>query len=309
MPSEISRTIAIGPELPEFGSWNWLGADLIATLSDRFEMRAFREEIPAADVCVFLKFLPPSDILERIREQSLIIFCPVDVYGSAAEIDGDAERLLSCDRIVVHCDPLSRYFRGYSQVISFPHHVKYVADIPAVRPVDGPLLWIGLDVNLPPVVEWVNKHGLPRELVVLTNAEPDAPVPNSDSLGFRGDVPVRIECWSVDNHLNWLPRCRAALDIKGDDFRARHKPPAKACDFLASGVPLAVQPDSSAAVFLREMGFNVAGLADPRWLSEEYLAETVQFGRAIRELFSLRRLAFRWEMLLEDVLSSARVTR
>ena len=54
----------------------------------------------------------------------------------------------------------------------------------------------------------------------------------------------------------------AAIDIKGDDFRSRHKPPAKAIDFIASGVPLAMNPDSSMVEHLARMGFDVASPLD-----------------------------------------------
>jgi hypothetical protein len=100
---------------------------------------------------------------------------------------------------------------------------------------------------------------------------------------------------------------RAALDIKGDDFRARHKPPAKAIDFLAAGVPLAMKPDSCVVEHLARLGFAVASPLDAAaWLSPEYDEETRRFGAALRELLSLERVGRRWRRLLEEVLAERR---
>jgi hypothetical protein len=74
---------------------------------------------------------------------------------------------------------------------------------------------------------------------------------------------------------------RAVIDIKGQDIRSRHKPPAKGIDVIASGVPLAMNPDSSTAEHLARMGFEVASPLDTdRWLSREYWEETRRFGLA-----------------------------
>ena len=97
---------------------------------------------------------------------------------------------------------------------------------------------------------------------------------------------------------------RAAIDVKGNDFRSRHKPPAKAIDFLASGVPLAMNHDSSPVEHLARMGFEVADPRDTeRWLSREYWEETRRFGAALRELLSLERVARRWKRVIDDVLA------
>jgi hypothetical protein len=95
---------------------------------------------------------------------------------------------------------------------------------------------------------------------------------------------------------------RAVIDIKGRDFRARCKPPAKGIDFVASGVPLAMDPDSSTAEHLARMGFEVADPLDAdRWLLREYWEETRRFGVALRELVSLERVARRIKRIIDDV--------
>jgi hypothetical protein len=101
-----------------------------------------------------------------------------------------------------------------------------------------------------------------------------------------------------------LAHCRCAFDIKGSAFRSRNKPPAKALDFLASGIPFAINKDSSAADHLHSLGFDCV---DPnntdRWLSAEYALECQAFGRRLAQGLSLRGSAAQWR----EVIASATI--
>jgi hypothetical protein len=232
-----------------------------------------------------------------------VIFVPVDFYGSCAEIDNDWRLFRQCARIVVHCPQLAKYFRSYVPVEHLDHHVRFAIPPEEQRPGDGPILYVGVRSNLPALVAYVNDHPLPREFVVLTNPEDPARPQSATEYGFRSPDRVRIETWSSDAHRAWLKRASVALDIKGNDFRQRHKPPTKAVDFIASGLPLAVNSDSSSTEYLSEMGFDVASPDEPeRWFSDDYRQETVRFGRALTELYSRNRIAHRWARLINDVL-------
>ena len=302
--------VAIGPELPEFGSWMWLGNDLATSLPNQWQTTTFRETVPDSDIVIFIKFLPSEEVLRAVAARSAVIFCPVDVYGSAAAIDCDAGRLRHCDRIVAHAQRLVRYFTAYAPTTYLDHHIKYVLPTRTEPVESGPVLWVGERSNLGPLVDWMNAGVLPHPwpLVVLTNFEGVAPTPVD--LGFRGNLVVNVERWSPESHLEWLRRCRAALDIKGNDFRARHKPPAKALDYLASGIPLAINADSSSVEHLRNMGFEVATPDDTAmWFSHEYAMETARFGRTVNDLLSLRRINIRWQWLLRDVFAANRHAR
>ena len=124
--------------------------------------------------------------------------------------------------------------------------------------------------------------------------------------GFAAGGDVRVENWSARRQRELTATAMAAIDIKGDDFRARHKPPAKAIDFIASGLPLAMN-DSSGAEHLARIGFDVASPLDaPRWFSRAYREETVAFGRTLRERLSLRMVGMRWSRLVEEVGSGER---
>ncbi|MBI3467732.1 MAG: hypothetical protein HY000_32390 [Planctomycetes bacterium] len=301
---EAAMRVAIGPENPSFPSWNRMGADLARELAADSDAAVFQDVIPDADAVVFIKFLPGPEELQEVRRRSAIVYCPFDVYGAAAEIDADALRLRCCDRIVVHCRRLLQYFQRYAQASYLDLHVKFAIPTRQSTPADGPILWVGEESNIPLLASWVNRHSLPARLVVIADVQPWT---RAEELGFLQADSVRVECWSPGMQSAYLARCRAALDIKGDDFRARHKPPADALDYLASGVPLAMNRESSAVHHFRELGFEIADPLDvARWLSPEYAAECVRFGQAISELWSLRRLGLRWRVLLQEVVTAHR---
>ena len=298
-------TAAFGPEAPGWGSWNWIGADLARALARVFATQTFRAwEIPDCDVVIVVKHPPGIEWVERVARSAAIIYAPVDAYDSAAAIDSDALWLRKCDRIVVHCDRLRKYFTPYVSVEYLDHHVKFAAPVRQAFKPRGNVVWVGVRSNLAPLIRWVNEHSLPAPLDVLTNLENPERVPTPAEVGFRTDREVRIHHWSPERQIALTIAGRGAIDIKGDDFRSRHKPPAKAIDFVASGFPLAMIEESSPVEHLARMGFDVASPLDPeRWLSRDYWEETQRFGLAIRELLSLERVARRWGHLIEQVLA------
>ena len=149
---------------------------------------------------------------------------------------------------------LIRYFAGITRVEYLDHPLKF--SLPSLRPpvLNGPLLWIGRRCNIGPVREWWNHCRVSGELWVLTdNVAPDLA---SESLGFRNPSRVRVCAWSPEMHLQWTSLCLAAIDVKADDFRSRHKPPAKAFDFVSSGVPVISNYGSSVDLHLQHYGIR-----------------------------------------------------
>lgn len=294
--------VAFGPELPGIGSWNWVGGALAVALEGRFKVLRFRERIPDCDAAVIVKYKPPLEEVINAGTRAAVLFCPIDAYGSAADIDADYRLLRSCRHIIVHAPSLAKYFQSYAPVELLDHHVNYVAPLRTEFRSEGPVLWTGLRSNLPPVVDWLNSHRLPAELQVLTNLEEgEAAAP--EAFGFRGPTCVRVERWSAERHRSALATARAAIDVKGGDFRQRHKPPAKAIDCIASGVPLAMNSDSSSVAYLRTLGFEVARPDDPgRWFSEEYWRETRRLGAELRDRLSREGVAGRLAEIVEKAL-------
>ena len=297
--------IAIGPENPDFGSWNWIGRSLVEGLRSPFLAETFRDpfNIPTADIIVFLKFKPSCRQLQSLRQQqSRLVYLPVDVYGSSAEIDGDCDSLRLFDLTVVHCTRLIRYFTGYGKVQFLDHPLRYV--LPQVRrPVlDGPILWIGRRCNITPIVEWANQTRLPDELCILTNTEDGFDAP--DALGFTAKNAVSVETWTETRHIEWLKIAKLAIDIKGSDFRSRHKPPAKSLDFLASGVPVLTNYGSSPGMYVEQLGLRTLDIAD--WTTESlpsYAEDTISFGKYLQKTISKERVVERLSEILKTLYS------
>lgn len=296
-------TVAFGPELPGIGSWDWVGGDTLAELSRFYETVTFTPEaIPDCDVLVIVKYNLPVDVVCELARTRAVIFCPIDYYGISAEIDRDARMLSQCSRILVHSRELAKYFRSYAPTDYFDHHLKFVPEEPVRFREEGFVLWVGMRTHLPLLAEWVNRHPLPGPLRILTNLDAEADT-SPAGYGFQSDRDVWLEAWSAARHLELVSLARCAIDIKGDDFRQRHKPPAKALDFLASGLPLAMNADSSPVAHLREWGFDVASPLDSqRWLSREYYQETQQLGRQLRETLSLPNIGLRFKQVIDAVL-------
>lgn len=248
--------IAIGPELPDFGSWNWIGRDVLDGFSPEYHTEAFSEidSPPEADVTIFLKFKPSAERLRELRSETRLVYMPVDVYGSTAEIDGDRPSLVNFDQIVVHCGRLVRYFSAMAPTDYLDHSLRYITENPVDPAADGHLLWVGRQCNLQPVVSWVNRLVLDRPLQVLTEGITGRERP--EEWGFLAHNEVRLATWSADRHVDMLRSAVAAVDVKGDDFRSRHKPPAKVLDFLASGLPVVINRGSSADLHLQSLGIR-----------------------------------------------------
>jgi hypothetical protein len=286
--------VAFGPELPGIASWEWVGSELIAELGGVFDTVSFRETPPGADVVVFVKVLPPPEVFWETCRRSRVIYAPVDRYGSAREIEREWRLLRACRRVLVSAEFID-------------HHLRFTPPgDPEPRPwppAEPVVLWTGHRSNLPPLACWVNRHALPGPLHVLTNLDGRDSAP-PDEFGFDGSVPVRVEAWSPARETAALAAADLAIDIKGEDFRQRHKPATKAVDFLAAGLPLAMNPGSSPAMRLARLGFEVCSpLERERWLSADYRAETRLVGTALRELFSRRTIGRRWRTMIEAVLT------
>lgn len=297
----MKTQVAIGPELPEFGSWQWIGQDLVKGLSASCEVATFSdpENVPAAEITVFLKFKPPLPQLEELTKHTHPVFMPVDVYGSVNEIESDRGSLRLFDLIIVHSHRLIRHFNSTARTEYLDHALRYVTNSVIEADQDGHILWVGRRCNIAPVVEWCNQIELGRELLVLTNTtESDvSPV----SIGFHAKNQVTVREWSAREHIQAL-RCAAlAVDIKGTDFRARHKPPAKVLDFLASGIPVMINRGGSADLHLWTLGFTGTYADDNLPKTFESTECVRKLAERLRSSHSLESVSRRFSELMSSV--------
>ncbi|WP_020471400.1 glycosyltransferase family 4 protein [Zavarzinella formosa] len=295
-------TIAIGPEFTGWGSWDWVGRSLVDGLGGRFITSVWKPwETPEADIVVLVKHLPPAGWAERVARDSALVFCPVDVYGSASAIVSDADWLRRCSLILVHSRRLMTYFSSLAETAYIDHPIKYAAPMRESRQQTGSLLWVGVRTNIPPLADWLDRHPLPLPLDILTNPEHPGDVLKASAFGFRAGQDIRIHNWSPGLHVAMTRQARAAFDIKGDDFRSRHKPPAKLIDFVASGIPVAINPGSGPGEHLAALGLNVPSPLDERqWLSESYWLATRQAGRQLLADLSPSSVAGRAGQMMEE---------
>lgn len=138
--------------------------------SEFYDIELFTDSIPVCDLAIIIKYDFPKLMSSR-PSGTPVIFCPVDCYGSARDIDRDGKWLFQCHQILIHSEFLRKYFCAYAPVEYIDHHVRFISKILISKPAEGPILWTGLRSNLPPLIEWVNHHALPQELWIPTTAE------------------------------------------------------------------------------------------------------------------------------------------
>ncbi len=243
---------------------------------------------------------------------------PVDFYRSQAQLDADAPFLGRCSGLLVHSRPLAAFLaRHNSAVWNVDHPNLYgLAEKPPYRR-DGHLLWVGDFANLPYLLRWKEKTGLPYDLKILTNGRRTSiggiamTLALARRLGVELDVrPDRINGtpmyeWDPATQQVMMAATKAAVDIKGgeEDFYQFTKPPTKAHQFIVSGIPFATNKNSSTARDLLESGFEVADVEDhERWFSREYWKSTQVFSAALDDRVRPEAVALAYRRCLEEVL-------
>jgi hypothetical protein len=316
------RTIGVGP-VREFPSWEWVGFDTARELSRHYDVILYESwaSPPACDVLFVVKQRPPAALLAAMeRSRTRLVYCPIDVYEAPDDPDRDAELLGSCDMVLVHSERLLPLLRPRCRQVHFvEHHLRYALSSMAEYRDRGYVLWIGGCQYLPYLLSWLERHPLERELRILTDignprARDRARVLAADigmPFSIRADATVaghRVEPWSQRRQEEMMRECKAALDAK---FTARfnqyYKPPTKAQQFVGSGVPFAVNPDSYSAEYFRTRGFTVASPAETdRWLSRAYWEETRDRGHGLRTELSLEAVGATYQRLIEALWEDAR---
>ena len=250
--------VAFGPTAPGWGSWDWVGQDIAKALYGDFHTSVF----PNWHVPRQMSLSSSS----RHHHSILLRTSRADRPWSIAQLTSTAHRMRSkqikrCLGVATWslCMPsgLQSYFVQYAPVEYIDHHVKFIPiELVAYRP-EGFLLWVGAQSNLQPLVDWVWERELPAELRILTNLDRSRAKP--EDFGFPKDSWIRIENWSAGRQMEWMTGAKAALDIKRTDFRSHHKPPAKALDYIAAGLPLAMNYTSSASATPCPDGLSARG--------------------------------------------------
>jgi hypothetical protein len=307
--------LAIGPAC-DFPSWRWVGADTAGELARYFDVEVFYSfnRIPPCEAILIIKHRPPLQVVKALYDRGVkVIFAPIDSYAGHAEIHRDRAFLEVCDLVLSHSEPLLKSLRPYcARIALIEHHGKYTLPALASYKQDGYVLWVGGLQYAPYLVDWLARHPLRREVKLLTDLgnweAASAARSLARRLGFRLDIgPHSINgyeahTWSKTEQLQMMQDCKAAIDIKGEDFNQLTKPPSKAQKFVSSGIAFACNSETSANAYFRDRGFELACPTDlDWWFSRDYWQQTCRFAEELRERISIEVVGLRYKTELQSL--------
>lgn len=295
------RHLAIGPRR-EAPSWQWIGQSLADRLASRFRIEVFDdfEASIGANVVLVVKQRPSRKFMSCAQKHGVkVAFAPVDVYNSEAEIAADAEILRACSCVLVHSDALRMFLQPYcAELVSIDHHTRFSVH-PSETTWDASfILWVGALQHVPHLVEWHERVRPPCELLILSDIDDPRARLAAHAAGHELGIRLRIDAdringisakiWTPERQRDLMKVCRAAVDIKGKSFAQRTKPPTKAQQFVASGIPFGANEGHPAIAWFRDRSFDIADAADwNRLLSPGYRAQTQIFAHGLRKLLSI----------------------
>lgn len=316
------RVVAIGP-VREVPSWDWVGFDTARALSEYYDIVVYDSwhTPPACDALLIIKQRPPKRFLaaaEKARQK--IVYCPVDTYRHGDQFARDAHMLRACAMVLVHCERLLPLVTASCSNSHFvEHHTRYALNSMAAYKETGFVLWVGGYQYVPYLLKWLEDHPIGHEIKILTDV--DKYWSRDRARLFAAEIGTTLRTlrdrasiaghalypWSERLQDEMMRECKAAFDIKWPrNFNQDHKPPTKAQQFIASGIPFAVNLESYSAEYFRRRGFEVASPAErTRWFSREYWEATRAFGEQLRASTSLRAVGTRYRELIETLWTDA----
>ena len=307
--------LAIGPAL-EFPSWNWVGADTARELAKYADVSVFESfrQIPSSDVIMIVKHRPPLALVDAWRRRGIkLVYVPVDAYGFRSEIHQDRRLLEAFDLVLAHDELVLECLRPYcSRIGLVEHHGKYSLAEMAPHRQDGYVLWVGGLQHAPYLMDWLERHPSRREVRVLTDADNTAAAGEARKLARRLDIRFEVSGRSINGHgmHKWseaeqqrmMQECKAAIDVKGEDFRQSTKPPTKAQKFISSGIPFACNCETSASRYFRKLGFELASpLEEETWFSRDYWLRTRRFAEDLRSRIAIEPVGRAYWALLQSL--------
>jgi hypothetical protein len=265
----VDKKIAIGPET-HLPSWNWMGFDLARELSKYYDVVPFgnSEQAPEADATLLIKF-PRENI-------GNIIYFPCDYYGP----EDSMKFLTKCSAVVCQSEILADIAREFnSNVYVVKHNLKYALPEMNGYKEDGFILYVGCSRHIPHLRKWLMENPLDRELIVLTDAPYKEPVPGQ----------IKQFMWTPLLQFEMMTLCKAAIDIKGEDFNQLNRSGHKLETFIASGTPSYCNRDIVD-------GFTFS-LDD--WFIREYYDKTIERGKGLRKELSLKNIGLQVKNIID----------
>jgi len=312
--------IAFGPEL-NFPSWRWVGQDTAKELERYFDVRTYGSfsHIEDCDLIFIVKQTPTRAFVQEVRRRDIkLVYLPIDIYTSPRQILLDAFLLQQYDLVLSHCERLIPLVKPYCRDVDYvDHHAKYHLGETAAYRDDGYVLWIGGCQYLPYLLRWLTDHPLDAELRILTDIGNPRAVGKANSLtaslvpgleikqGVDRISGHRIHSWSESLQMKMMSECKAALDIKDEsDFNQQHKPATKAQQFIASGIPFAVNRNSYSHEYFSNRGFELATPDNTDiWFSKKYWQDTRACCESLRRKISLEAIGLDYKRQIDRLLT------
>lgn len=312
------KTIAFGPER-DVPSWNWVGFDTSRELSKYYNVINYTsmKAPPKADIVVVVKQLPQDGfIYAGKRNQSKLIYCPIDFFTNRQHLAQCSPTLKMFDGIITHCERLNNLIKPINNKVYYvDHNNKYMLSEMASYKKEGYILWIGGCQYTGYLLRWLEMYPLKQEVKILTDIDNGRAVQDAmklvNELGINTKIHIdakyinghEVEQWTERKQSEMLKECKAAIDIKGeDDFNQRYKPATKAQKYIASGIPFAINKGSYSFEYFNQRGFALCSpLETERWFSEEYWEETRKAGLALRAETSIEAVGKKFKSLIEKI--------
>lgn len=310
------KTVALG-WVRNVPSWHWAGFEVGRELSKHYEVVLVdrTDRPPPCDVLLLVKKKPSEPFVSALRQQgTALVYCPIDAYQTAQDIEHDAALLRACAMLMVHCERLVPLLRPHCRETHFvEHYTRYALPEMADYKEDGFVLWVGHLQYLPYLLQWLDHHPIGREVRLLTDVDSEKgwvrARANAARLGLPIDRPDAARTlgghavfrWSERRQQEMMRACKAALDVKHTElFSQHHKPPTKVQQYVASGIPCAVNPEAYSAEYFRRRGFDLPSPTDTaRWLSREHWEATQRAGAWLRRETSIEAVAARYRQLID----------
>lgn len=313
---KTKKVIAFGPE-KDVPSWNWVGFDTSRELAKYYEIKTFDglRLPPRCDVCFLIKQLPSQEFIRRCKAHGTkIVYCPIDFFYSEKHLHQSFHLLREMAAAVTHCERLEPLLRNYCRQVHYVDHNNRFA-LPEMAPYkeNGFVLWVGGCQYLAYLLQWASTVANPPEIKILTDIDNGRAVGATNALAAKLGIGLKIQMgdaavgdmeiypWSERLQAELMRDCKAAIDIKGEDFNQLHKPVTKAQKYIASGIPFAVNRKSYAHEYFIRRGFQVVTPENPKWFTYEYWEATQKYGKKLREQTSIEAVGKRFQEIIEKL--------
>lgn len=313
------KTLAIGPQLSNMPSWNWVGEDTAKELEKYYAVIKFRslDNIPQSDYLMLVKHPLRKIPIQKIKQRKTkVIYCPIDFYHNPEQLKQDENFLRNCDAITLHCEKWMPYFKIYNPNLYFvEHNGKYTLSKIQEYKKDGFVLWIGSLQYVPFLIDYVTKNNLNYEIVICTDISNERA--KAGALKLCRELRIRLDISSDKSHINGIKcfnwseetqrrlmlECKAAIDVKSTShFSQCHKPPTKAQKFISSGIPFAINKESYSYEYFSSRGLILAEPHETEKLfSENYWQEISSFSNTWRHNINLTNVGLRYKQIYEKI--------